>query len=57
MKFNVTLPVTRVGRQSSIPYKKTFALPAGLKSLTDINASNVFHAYHGHLIPSYLNHR
>ena len=57
MKFNVTLPVTRVGRQSSIPYKKIFASPAGLKTLTDINASNVFHAYHGHLNPNYLNHR
>ena len=57
MKFNVTLPVTRVGRQSSVPYKKIFAPRAGLKSLTDINASNVFHAYHGHLNPNYLNHR
>ena len=57
MKFNVTHPVTRAGRQSSIPYKKTFAFPAGLKTLTDINASNVFHAYHGHLNPNYLNHR
>ena len=34
-----------------------FAFTAKLKSLTDINASLVFHAYHGHLNPSYLNHR
>ena len=57
MKFNVTLPVTEVGCKSSIPYKKNFAFVARSKTLTDINASYIFHAYHDHLNPNYLNHR